>query len=296
MLRWRILTYFALLLTFSASFCATYAQIPNSDFEKWTNEFPDDWAIHHPYRGQIWKTTDAQSGSFAAEGIPRRLSAPGYPFLGYAAIGMTSSKFRVEYDYSVLRGYYKFFPQQGDVLQISIILFKDGNQVGFGESILDKTVTRYSPFEVKINYGQLRAQPDTAFIIIRITDPTRPWGAHHDSRMFIDNLSFDSITKVERENFTVATNSSLNQNYPNPYNSSTIISYNVNEEGEVKLEVYNRLGQQLATLVNENQQRGYHAVQFNGAGLSSGIYFYTLSLRGRSGTVRSLTKAMMFIK
>jgi hypothetical protein len=69
---------------------------------------------------------------------------------------------------------------------------------------------------------------------------------------------------------------SLNQNYPNPFNPSTTIRYGLPSRSHVILTVFNTLGQQVAQLVNEELELGYHEVQFNAANLSSGIYFYRL--------------------
>lgn len=69
---------------------------------------------------------------------------------------------------------------------------------------------------------------------------------------------------------------SLEQNYPNPFNPSTIISYNLMFNSKVTLKVYDVIGNEVATLVEEEKPAGYHSVRFEGRGLSSGIYFYTI--------------------
>ncbi len=69
---------------------------------------------------------------------------------------------------------------------------------------------------------------------------------------------------------------SLNQNYPNPFNPSTVIIYSIKTVSNVKLEVFNVLGQNVATLVNEIQESGSYKVDFNASSLSSGIYIYRL--------------------
>jgi hypothetical protein len=66
------------------------------------------------------------------------------------------------------------------------------------------------------------------------------------------------------------------QNFPNPFNPATTITYQVPERSEVSLKVFDILGKDVITLVNETQSSGRFSVQFDAKRLSSGIYFYTL--------------------
>jgi hypothetical protein len=72
-------------------------------------------------------------------------------------------------------------------------------------------------------------------------------------------------------------NYSLSQNYPNPFNPTTTISYSIKEIGPVMLKVYDMLGVEISTIVNEMKEPGNYTVTFNASNLPSGIYFYTLT-------------------
>lgn len=83
----------------------------------------------------------------------------------------------------------------------------------------------------------------------------------------------------------------LGQNYPNPFNPSTNIKYSIPADGNVTLKIYDILGEEVSTLVNEFQQAGTFDVVFDGSNLSSGVYYYQLT----SGELTS-TKKMMLTK
>ena len=85
------------------------------------------------------------------------------------------------------------------------------------------------------------------------------------------------VTSLKPFPATEPIRNSLSQNYPNPFNPSTSIRYALSGRALVSLTVFNTLGQQVATLVNETEEAGYHSVRFDGRGLASGVYFYRLS-------------------
>jgi len=68
----------------------------------------------------------------------------------------------------------------------------------------------------------------------------------------------------------------LHQNFPNPFNPSTTISFAIGRAAFVRLKVYDVLGKEVATLVNETKQAGTYDVQWNASNLPSGVYFYQL--------------------
>lgn len=88
----------------------------------------------------------------------------------------------------------------------------------------------------------------------------------------------DIVTGIEdnKNRLTIPDNFSLSQNYPNPFNPSTRIRYTLSEVSFVTLKIYNILGKEVATLVNELKPSGTFEVTFNAHRLASGVYFYSL--------------------
>jgi len=80
----------------------------------------------------------------------------------------------------------------------------------------------------------------------------------------------------------------ISQNYPNPFNPSTVISYQVPANADVRIEVFNMLGQSVALLVNEQKAAGSHTVSFNASEFSSGMYIYRIQSIGFSQSRKML--------
>lgn len=99
---------------------------------------------------------------------------------------------------------------------------------------------------------------------------------------------FELNTGIEDEEINVANSISLSQNYPNPFNPTTTIRFGLNKTSDVRLEVFNMLGQQIATLVNGQKAAGWHTVSFDASNLSTGFYTYRISVDG-SQLARTMT-------
>jgi hypothetical protein len=87
----------------------------------------------------------------------------------------------------------------------------------------------------------------------------------------------------------------LHQCYPNPFNPTTKIEYELQQRASVTLKVYNLLGEELRTLVNATQDAGQYAVQFDARGLAAGTYFYEIIVRTEDGTITRETKKMLLL-
>ena len=104
-------------------------------------------------------------------------------------------------------------------------------------------------------------------------------------------VQFGTLTGVENSKNSIPTSFNLNQNYPNPFNPSTKITYSIPKSSYVSLKIYNVLGQEVAALVNQQQNAGSYAVNFDASSLSSGIYLYRI----QAGSFVS-TKKMTLLK
>jgi predicted acyl esterase len=107
------------------------------------------------------------------------------------------------------------------------------------------------------------------------------------NKMYLNSNSYlnfpvlsGGTTFVTNTGTDIPRNFSLSQNYPNPFNPETKINYDLPLEGNVKVSVYNMLGQEIKTLVNEFKNAGRYSVEFNGSTLTSGIYFYRIQVEG----------------
>ncbi len=99
------------------------------------------------------------------------------------------------------------------------------------------------------------------------------------------------ITGVKQEIELTPKTFSLSQNYPNPFNPTTIINFAVPKAGRVRIVVYNQLGQKVALIADREYSSGNYSINFNGASLASGIYFYRIEAGGFT-----LTKKMILLK
>ena len=87
----------------------------------------------------------------------------------------------------------------------------------------------------------------------------------------------------------------LMQNYPNPFNPVTTIRYGLPSMAQVKIEVFNVLGQQVKTLIDKQQPAGYHEVLLDASGLGSGVYFYRMTAKNVNNSTHSLTQIKKLI-
>lgn len=135
-------------------------------------------------------------------------------------------------------------------------------------SFTDSTIDRVSNY-----YYRAKALSDTSASDYSIIDTI--------------NTSPESINTNELNNLDF----NLYQNYPNPFNPNTKIEFTLKTSGKIKLSVYDILGNRVTTLINGYEQNGFHSINFNASGLSSGVYFYKLYSKNFT-----ITKKMILLR
>ena len=113
----------------------------------------------------------------------------------------------------------------------------------------------------------------------------------------LKQVDFDGKSNYSDEvlvNDLVPLQYNLSQNFPNPFNPTTAIDYAIPENSFVSLKVYNSLGQEVSTLVNENKQAGTYHLNFDASGLPSGVYYYILRAGNNNEFVK--TNKMILLK
>ena len=102
-----------------------------------------------------------------------------------------------------------------------------------------------------------------------------------------------AISKIKKssKNNLIPDKFELLQNYPNPFNPVTNIKFGIPKDVQVSLKIYDILGREVKTLINEYKQAGYYIISFDASSLSSGIYFYRIKASNYTDT-----KKMMVVK
>ena len=295
-----------IVLVLIAMTIKTNAQIPNNGFENWGtySDFAPPYIAYANPNGWYGAlgTNPADTGYSIHKNLDNYPSGTGLfsvmitSDIGKGVIGLarTSNQsqpapaFPITGHPTSLTGYYKFLPQNGDTMNINVVLFHSGAIVAGGTSKGTATISNWTSFNVPISSY---TTADSAFISLASCNLNGglpvPQG---NSALYIDNLNFDVlITTGISEVNDLPAHFNLNQNFPNPFNPSTIIQFTVPSNGRAVLKVFNTLGQEVATLFNNNAEAGiYHQVQFDAANLASGIYFSQLEFGGKVAVKKML--------
>lgn len=114
----------------------------------------------------------------------------------------------------------------------------------------------------------------------------------------LDNSGSHEFSNIIEVSLGTPANFILEQNYPNPFNPATVIRYQLPVAGMVSIDLYNTAGEKVESLLNKAEDAGVHSLSFDAVmyGLSSGIYFYRMTVVPAAGQVFSTVKKLSLIK
>jgi hypothetical protein len=297
----RSLLLLGTIVLLSCCAATALAQIPNAGFENWTSGNPDNWWTNNLAGSSyvpVTQSRTAHSGTFSARGdvIPIAFSSPYSPTI---TAGTEMGGFSWTQRSANITGYYQFFPASGSGDRISLLgsLMKggaNGTGVAVGGGYVSTAASTWTQFSVPFTYISANV-PDWGSLTFVITGPGSA-SPHVGSYYLLDDLTFSGTASAVSDPATLPRSFELEQNYPNPFNPSTNIRFSVAQAGHVSLKVYNVLGIEVASLVNEQRDAGTFSVNWNAAGLPSGMYLYRLSVIPEKGIPFDQTKKLTLLK
>lgn len=264
--------------------------LPNGGFELWTNGNPDNWKTTNtpPLIVNVTQSTDAHGGSSSM--ACSTVDYLGTPFPPVVVAGSDGKGFAINFRPAALHGWYKFVSVGGDQASINIGLSMSAahQAVGGGlNPVISATTNIYTEFVKDIFYFTADI-PDTANISITTTTA----GTYHIGTILtIDDLSWGPTSDVKEVTPDKPSIFVLEQNYPNPFNPSTNIEFQVPDRSLVTIKVFDILGREMTTLVNEDLAPGRYRVTLDGSSMASGTYLYRLTAGGVT-----LSKRLMLVR
>lgn len=277
------------------------AQIPNAGFEDWTEKtlfgirYTDPTGWHSSNYGLV------------AEGMEPAVSATNDAYMGQKAMKITNvfndyhsvgyattmrfeglefvDKFPIQMKPTKLKGYFKYLYTQKDTFSITVSVYKNGLNIGYGQMYHDSMVSAYTPFDINIEYygADSTVIPDSASIAIacsQIKEDTMNLGVE----LFLDELSFDGITtsvnKTDKGNIEATI-------FPNPVIDIVRIQFEQKIFGYSEIVVYDILGNEVEALHKKSHTPvGMVEVEWDTQKLNSGIYFVKIVSGDNSKTIR----------
>ncbi len=205
---------------------------------------------------QEWTDQGDETGSIYIYGGIKAAHAPESPVLLFPTNRALTHSDTVTFTWNSSRGIDRYW-------------FELSPNPDFAPSLIDSSVT------------------DTAHVSVIGGSGTYWWRvrAHNEAGWgpFGEEWGFTIVVTAVGEGDEFPTSSALHQNFPNPFNPSTIIQYQLDEQSYVKLGLYNLVGELVLTLVDEMRDAGNHEVIFDAGEIPSGVYFYRLRARHTDG-------------
>lgn len=287
--------------------CATFlsalaqAQIPNAGFENWTTESKGSLIFHEltgwytPNIGNVFnnepematQTTDAYNGQSALKlsNLPNRynMAASAFPMVEVSKDEFTD-RFPVSGKITSLKGFYKYdFAAPHDSCSISVLLYRNGLNIGYGEFIGATKANNYTPFTATVQYFQ-DSMPDSASINIYASRDD----FHEGSVLYVDAFSFTTEATGTNEEIKPRVTAAI---YPNPVYGNAAVEFELMKAGTTSVEIYNVLGVLVYVLASNGQfSAGKHRLDWNTSNFPEGMYFVKVTQDTAETTLKVLLK------
>ena len=267
----RLLSLCLIVTLFSS---LSFSQIPNAGFENWETD-PDS-----NYNPVGWQTTNSfplvnvepySPGCQGTYAMKVKTLNPGFTFPGVAFLQVAYNFSEIPTSFSAC---VKSTIMPGDQAYIIVGLMSGDSIIASQDSCtfkIDSTISEFTYREFPLTI-QSNLVPDSLVIIVASGLGSGQVG----TELIVDELAFSTGTSVSAKELPPGS-FLLRQNYPNPFNPSTTIAYDLPAASRVTLSVFDVLGREVQTLVNENQVAGRYRVEFAPTGLASGVYLYRIT-------------------
>ena len=277
----------ALSIVFTVATVSAQQEIPNGDFNGWNGNIPNSWT---PAGGAVKKLVPFQVSISGNNEMVNTYSGAGTLQMdnssGTGGLATVSTKFAYTKRPNTMHFVCLYFPQNtSERFGISVNMTKTNGAMK--DTILSSviffpnlsTIYPWRFLQVDLNQfyrdwagtvGSNDSMPDTCQIVIlnSVISPTA------NTRLIFDDLNFSS-NKLSVPYMVGSVPARLN-NYPNPVNGITTITYRLYEAADVTLDVFDITGKKVANLVNEYQTAEDHKIDFDASALKPGIYFYKI--------------------
>jgi len=290
-----IILFVLIAITFKAN-----AQIPNFNFENWSNgaeNAPDEWEAHgsnHVGFFPVTQSTDNYLGTYAVR-LENKITTTDTTVGNICTIrpnneGGFGPAFPIDSRYNNLKGFYKYTPLNGDSAQIIVYITKTDfsgpweNLVAWGQKNLGAAET-YTPFSVgyldsteNFIYTDSIVVPDSGYIDISAykgigssTYDLQPLG---NSVLYVDALNFDTYLAGINEHKEITSNFKL---FPTINNGGFDVIFETTEKEYTTIKIYDMQGREIMNLFNDNLSSGKHTFHYNLHELNNENYLYVVA-------------------
>jgi len=282
------------LLADELGFTHSSVPLPNGDLESWykrSYQDPKGWSTPNylglsAARYPVADTMDAFAGKASCRLTSFNVGAyslNGVTWLGKMKNGVLKPGFPVNQKDTMLLGYYKFQPANGDSGTVMLQLFRHDSLVGSGSLYLEAPASNWTPFVVPVTYlPSFTGTPDSAAILIaayKWTSSSSPSRGH--SILEVDELNFNSFaTGIQEE----GASPTAFQAFPNPFRDFTELHFSLPEAAPVSVSVYDGRGSLMKTLAETLYTSGEHVLILEKENMHEGIYFVVLRSADRVQT------------